>query len=166
MARNSIRTRATPESVFAALDDACAYPRWVVGTRRIRAVDPSWPAVGSCFHHAVGTAAGELHDSSTVLEHDPPNRIALEVRFRPTGVARVGIEVVPEHCGSKIVLRETPISGPAARVPTFITDPVLTLRNAISLRRLRHEVERSLNNPRVEARRKEQKCTSEQELSS
>ena len=150
MARNSIRTGAPPESVFATLDDACAYPRWVVGTRRIRAVDSSWPAVGSRFHHAVGTSAGELHDSSKVLEHDPPRRIVLEVRFRPTGVARVEIDVVPDDSGSKIVLNERLISGPATYVPTFISDAVLTLRNAMSLQRLRHEVERSISNARAD----------------
>ena len=93
MALNSIRTRAEPDAVFDVLDDACAYPRWVVGARRVRAVDPSWPAVGSRFHHALGTSVGELHDSSLVLEHDRPRRLVLEVRFRPVGVARVSLEI-------------------------------------------------------------------------
>jgi uncharacterized protein YndB with AHSA1/START domain len=142
MARNSIRTRAEPETVFDVLDDACAYPRWVVGARRVRGVDPSWPAVGSRFHHALGTAAGELHDSSKVIERDRPHRMVLEVRFRPTGVARVEIRVAPGDAGSTIVLEETPTEGPVSRLPRFIVEPLLALRNAISLQRLRHEVER------------------------
>jgi uncharacterized protein YndB with AHSA1/START domain len=143
MSKNSIRTSASPEAVFDVLDDACAYPRWVVGTRRIRCVDDNWPAPGSHFHHAIGTAVGELHDSSKVLEHDRPRRLALEVRFRPTGVARVEIEVTPDEQGSRIDLSETPTGGPLLRLPRVLSDPVLSARNFWSLRRLRHEVERS-----------------------
>jgi uncharacterized protein YndB with AHSA1/START domain len=143
MARNSISTHAGPESVFAVLDDPYAYPRWVVGTRRVRKVDPTWPAVGSRFHHAIGTALGELHDSSKVLIRERPSRMVLEVRFRPTGIAQVEMRVLPRGSGSTIVMDETPTGGPFAFLPRLITDPLLTLRNALSLRRLRHEVERS-----------------------
>ena len=143
MALNSIRTRAEPDAVFDVLDDACAYPRWVVGARRVRAVDPSWPAVGSRFHHALGTSAGELHDSSLVIEHDRPRRLVLEVRFRPAGVARVEIDVVPEVDGATIAIRETPISGPLAKLPRLVVSALLKVRNALSLHRLRREAERS-----------------------
>ena len=146
MSRNSIQTRANPASVFAVLDDPCAYPRWVVGARRVRAVDPSWPAVGSRFHHALGTAAAELHDSSKVLERDPPRRLVLEVRFRPTGVARVEVQVEPGPSGSTITVTEAPIRGPVTLLPRFIVEPLLTIRNAISLYRLRREAERSTEN--------------------
>ena len=149
MARNSVQTRADPASVFAVLEDACAYPLWVVGTRRVRAVDPSWPEVGSRFHHAVGTNAAELHDSSKVLEHEPPLRMVLEVRFRPAGVARVEMHVEPASTGSTIVMIETPISGPVSLLPSFVVTPLLTLRNAISLQRLRHEVERRVEETHV-----------------
>ena len=143
MARNVILTHADPASVFAVLDDPYAYPRWVVGARRVRAVDPAWPAIGSRFHHAIGTAAAELHDSSMVLDREPPRRLVLEVRFRPTGVARVDINVDPSPAGSTITMTETPIRGPVSRLPTYVVNPLLRLRNAISLQRLRHEIERS-----------------------
>jgi uncharacterized protein YndB with AHSA1/START domain len=143
MARNSIHVSATRDDVFDVLDDAWAYPRWVVGARRVRHVDPQWPAVGSRFHHAVGTAGAELHDSSKILERVRPERVALEVRFRPTGVARVEIDVVPDGLGSVVTLVEMPIAGPLAWVPRVVTDPLLTVRNALSLQRLRHEIERS-----------------------
>jgi hypothetical protein len=144
VARNSINVRADVDAVFDVLDNAYAYPRWVVGTRRIRGVDSDWPAVGSRFHHAVGSAAGELHDSSKVLLRERPNRIVLEVRFRPTGVACVDIQVHSSVSGSTIVIEETPISGPISLVPRLIIDPLIALRNAWSLQRLRHEVERSV----------------------
>ena len=142
MSRNQITVRTDPGAVFDVLDDAYAYPRWVVGTRRIRGVDPTWPAIGSRFHHAVGTAAGELHDSSMVLARERPHRLTLEVRFRPTGVARVEIAVEAVVDGSRVTLEETPTSGFLAHVPRWITDPALSLRNALSLQRFRHEVER------------------------
>ncbi len=142
MARNHITLRSDAEAVFDVLDDPYAYPRWVVGTRRIRSVDPEWPAVGSKFDHAVGTAAGELHDSSKILARDRPHHLVLEVRFRPTGVAKVEITVEPVAGGSRVTLEETPTDGFLAHLPRWLTDPALALRNALSLRRFRHEVER------------------------
>jgi uncharacterized protein YndB with AHSA1/START domain len=142
MARNQIMVRTAPDVVFQVLDDAYAYPRWVVGTRRIRHVDAEWPAVGSRFHHAIGTAAGELHDSSEVLARDRPRSISLEVRFRPTGVARVDITVEAVAGGSQVTMVETPAAGFFAFLPQLLTDPALTFRNALSLQRFRHEVER------------------------
>ena len=141
MSVNRIRVATPPETVFTVLDDPCAYPRWVVGTRRIRAVDRGWPDEGTRFHHAVGTAADEVKDSSTILERDPPRRMKLEVRFRPAGVAVVDIRVRPDGDGSEIAIEETPTDGPLARLPRVVTEPVLSLRNALSLWRLRRELE-------------------------
>lgn len=141
MSRNSIAISAAPETVFDVLDDAYAYSRWVVGARRILRVDATWPAVGSKFHHAIGNAVAELHDSSKILERQRPDHIALEVCFRPTGVARVDIHVVAEGPGSLVSIKETPTRGPVSHLPQFLTGPLLTLRNALALQRLRHEVE-------------------------
>ena len=142
MARNRIGVDATPDAVFEVLDDAEAYPRWVVGARRVRRVDPEWPVEGSEFHHAVGVPGAELHDSTEVVDRAAPHRIVLEVRFRPTGTARVEIDVEPTDSGSVITIEETPDSGPVSWLPRLTTDPVLHLRNAWSLQRLRHEIER------------------------
>lgn len=142
MSENTVTIAATPDEVFDVLDDPCAYPRWVVGARRVRAVDPDWPQVGSCFHHAIGTAAAELHDSSKILERRRPERLVLEVRFLPTGVAEVALDVAADGSGSSVTMVETPVRGPITRLPRFVTDPALTLRNAIALWRLRREVER------------------------
>jgi uncharacterized protein YndB with AHSA1/START domain len=141
MSRNSIMVDASPSEVFAVLEDPDAYAQWVVGARRIRRVDPDWPREGSEFHHAIGVAGAELHDSSKVVERNPPHRIVLDVRFRPTGTARVEIEVEPVERGSRITIAERPSSGPVVWVPLALIDPVLHLRNAWSLQRLRCEVE-------------------------
>lgn len=142
MSVNVIQIATSREAVFDVLDDPCAYPRWVLGTRRIRAVDPDWPTEGSRFHHSVGTAAAELRDNSKILERDRPERLVLEVRFRPTGVARVTIGVRATQRGSELTIEEHPTDGPFAKLPRLVTDPLLWVRNAISLQRLRHEVER------------------------
>jgi uncharacterized protein YndB with AHSA1/START domain len=142
MSRNQIAVSASPEAVFDVLDDAAAYPRWVVGARRLRRVDADWPEEGSEFHHAIGVAGAELHDSTEVLEHEPLHRIVLEVRFRPTGTARVELVVDRTDQGTVITMEETPRSGPVSWLPKFAVDPALHLRNAWSLQRLRHEVER------------------------
>jgi uncharacterized protein YndB with AHSA1/START domain len=141
MSLNRIHVSTPPETVFTVLDDPRAYPRWVVGTRRIRAVDRGWPDRGARFHHAVGTVAGEVKDSSMILERDPPRRMKLEVRFRPAGVAVVDIQVRPDGDGSEIAIEETPTDGPLSGLPRAVTEPALSLRNALSLWRLRREVE-------------------------
>jgi uncharacterized protein YndB with AHSA1/START domain len=145
---NRVHVRATPEAVFDVLDDPCAYPRWVVGARRVRAVDPTWPAVGSRFHHAIGAPGAELHDNSKVLARDRPRHLSLEVRFRPTGVARVDIDVTPRPDGCEVTMEETPTDGPVHHLPRAVIDPALRLRNALSLFRLRREAERSRNGDR------------------
>jgi uncharacterized protein YndB with AHSA1/START domain len=142
MSRNQVTVSATPDEVFAILDDADAYPRWVVGARRLRHVDADWPREGSEFHHAIGLPGAELKDSTEVLEHSASRRIVLEVRFRPTGTARVEISVEPVDGGSVVTMEEHPDSGPVSWLPRLVTDPALHLRNALSLQRLRHEVER------------------------
>ncbi len=141
MSRNRTHVDAPPEAVFAVLDDPWSYPQWVVGSRRIRAVDPSWPLEGARFHHAVGSPAGEVKDSSKILERDPPRRMLLEARVRPAAVAEVDIQVRPDGNGSEVVLDETPKDGALARLPPAVTEPLLALRNEWSLRRLRRLVE-------------------------
>ena len=145
MSRNAITIDAPPTAVFTVLDDAEAYPRWVVGARRIRHVDPEWPAPGAEFDHEVGTAAAALQDDSQVVEREWPRRLELEVRVRPIGVARVTLHVSPEGDGCTVVMEEHPRRGVVERLPGAVVDPLLHVRNAWSLRRLRDEVQRRVN---------------------
>jgi hypothetical protein len=92
-------------------------------------------------HHAIGLRGAELHDSTEVLEHEPLHRIVLEVRFRPTGTARVELAVDATDDGTVVTMEETPDLRPLSWLPWFVTDPALHARNAWSLPRLRHEVE-------------------------
>jgi Polyketide cyclase / dehydrase and lipid transport len=143
VSRNSTVTRASPDEAFDVLEDAYTYPPWVLGTRRIRRVDENWPAIGSVFHHAIGTSVAELHDSTKMLDRQRPSYIELEVRFRPTGVATVRLFVAPAGDGSRVTLEETPTGGPFAWLPQLVTDPLLALRNGLSLGRFRRIAERA-----------------------
>ena len=135
MARNRTYIDASPGTVFEVLLDPHAYADWVVGSRRIRAVDPGWPAVGSRFHHAVGTEVAEIKDYSEVLEIDPPRLLVLLVKARPLGEAKVILRVTPEGGGTRIEIDEYPVGK--LRWLTPFLDPVTFARNVESLRRLR-----------------------------
>jgi uncharacterized protein YndB with AHSA1/START domain len=91
----SLDMDATPEEIFAVLADGYAYADWVVGAKKIRAVDADWPTRGSQFHHEIGAGPIDIKDSSKVLEVDPPNRLVLSVRFRPAGTATVELTMEP-----------------------------------------------------------------------
>jgi uncharacterized protein YndB with AHSA1/START domain len=142
VSHNHVVVRATPDRVFDVLDDPCAYPRWVVGARRVRHVEPEWPGVGSRFFHALGAPGVELRDWTRILERERPRRVLLEVRFRPVGVARVAIDLTREATGTRVDLVEVPVSGPARALPRWLVEPLLGARNGLALWRLRREAER------------------------
>jgi uncharacterized protein YndB with AHSA1/START domain len=131
---------ATAEEIFAVLADGWAYDDWVVGAKRIRAVDPEWPARGSSFHHAIGAGPVDIKDSSKVIEVDPPHRLVLSVRFRPAGTAVVEMTMEQLDGGTtRVVMKETPKSGPV-RALALATSMMLLVRNEVSLWRLRRLV--------------------------
>jgi hypothetical protein len=142
MARNEISVGIAPDEIFALLLDPYAYPKWVVGTRQIREVDPDWPATGAHFHHSVGAGPFSTRDSTKILTSRPPFDLDLEVRFRPLGVARVVLRLSDAGGGRcRIVLTEDPIAGPAEGLRGRAWDAVVHARNALSLWRLRRLAE-------------------------
>src|SRR5688572_718381 len=88
-----------PEVIFGVLTDPWRYADWVVGAKKIRAVDETWPEPGSRFHHRVGVGRLTIEDSTVVEAFNPPNRLVLRARARPAGVARVTITLVPTRDG-------------------------------------------------------------------
>ena len=142
MARTSTHVDASPEQVFAVLDDAKTYEFWVVGSKEIRDVDADWPAEGSSFHHSVGVGPLTVKDSTSVLERVPPRRLKLRARARPTGIAHVTIEVEPSNGGSEVTIDEIPVEGPPAKLHNPLQDKLIHHRNVETLRRLRWLVER------------------------
>src|SRR6476646_8608236 len=132
----------TPTRVFEVLSDGWLYPLWVVGTTHMRAVEPSWPKVGSLLHHAVGAWPAMLRDESEVLVCEPDRRLVLEARGRPLGTARVELRLTPERGGTRIVLAEEPSSGPGKWAHNPVLEWVLTQRLTESIGRLAALVER------------------------
>lgn len=142
MARNEITVGVAADEMFALLLDPYAYPKWVVGTRRIRDVDRDWPSPGARFHHSVGLGPLGTRDSTTILTCRPPSQLDLEVRFRPLGVAGVSLRISEAGAGRcTIVLGEEPMAGPVEGLRGRAWDAVVHGRNALSLWRLRRLAE-------------------------
>lgn len=126
----------TADQVFDVLADGWSYSGWVVGAARIREVEPSFPEPGSRIHHSVGTWPLLLNDSTSVLECDPGRRLLLQARGWPAGEATVEITVAPMGHGVDVTMWEDATAGPGAVIPRALRDPLITVRNTESLRRL------------------------------
>lgn len=142
MATNSITIDAPVERVFSVLADGRRYAEWVVGAKRIRSVDESWPAPGSKFHHTVGVGPIELDDNSEVLDVETNRRMKLRVRARPAGQAEVTLTLQPtDGMRTRVEMEERPVRGFAKLIHNPLLDASLKGRNAAALRRLKDEVE-------------------------
>jgi hypothetical protein len=138
MAHNEIHVGARPDAVFDVLADPRSYARWVVGSKQIRAADPGWPAAGATFDHSVGVGPLALDDASTVRASDRPRRLELLVRARPFTQAVVTLQLRDDAGGTRVVMDEHPADR-RSRLLSFnpVTEPLIRLRNAESLRRLK-----------------------------
>jgi uncharacterized protein YndB with AHSA1/START domain len=144
MATNSITIDAPVERVYAVLADGRSYAEWVVGAKRIRSVDPHWPAIGSKFHHTVGAGPLTLDDESEVLDVEPRRRLELRVRARPAGEAHVTLTLTAANGGNhtNVEMEEHPVRGLATVVGRNpIADWLLGRRNDEALRRLKNRAE-------------------------
>lgn len=141
VARVTTMTKATPAEVFELLANGWRYADWVMGSKRIREVEPGWPAVGTRFHHVVGYGPVSVHDCSVVEEADPDRRFVLTVRAWPAGQARVVFELEPVDGGTRITMDEVPTAGPARNLYGRVLDTATHVRNIETLRRLRRAVE-------------------------
>lgn len=135
-----IDIRAEPEEVFATLADPRTYPRWLVGAKEIRSVDPGFPAPGARFHHVVGLAGPlTVADSTLCEEVDEPRLLRLEARARPAGRAEVTFTLEPHGGGTRVEVRERAVG--LLRVADPALQPAIVLRNRRSLAQLRDLVE-------------------------
>lgn len=137
MSENECLVRASLDDVFAVLTDGWSYAGWVVGASRVRDVDEGWPQPGFSIHHSVGSWPLLIDDTTTVEEYVPLMFLRLRVRAWPTGEGRVEFEATEKDGGCRLVMREHAVKGPAALLPQAALDPVLSLRNTETLRRLR-----------------------------
>ncbi len=142
MSVNEIEMNVAPEAVFGVLSDPRSYGRWVVGSRAIHAADPEWPAQGSVFEHTQGFGPLPLQrDTSTVLAVTRPAFLQLRVQARPLTVAHVTLRLSPRDGGTHIRMEEVPADLRSKFVMNPLMQPLLHLRNAESLRRLKRLVE-------------------------
>jgi uncharacterized protein YndB with AHSA1/START domain len=145
VATNERHIAAAPEAVWGVLADPGEYGRWVVGSQRIRAADPAFPAPGTRFHHDVGIGPLRIGDHTEVVESEPPRRLRLRAKARPLGTATVAIELIREGDGTTVRLSERPdgLYAPLALNP--LVHALTKLRNAESLRRLEARVSARAN---------------------
>jgi len=140
------RTSAPAEAVWAVLADGWRYADWVVGAKRIRGVDESWPEPGSRFHHQVGVGPVDIKDSSVSEAVDEGHALSLRVKAFPAGSARVRIILTPlEDGGTEIKMEEHPLEGFARRFDNPLQRAALWARNVESLRRLARIAERGVS---------------------
>lgn len=132
---------ATPDQVWEVLADGWLYPLFVVGASRMRAVDDTWPAVGSRLHHSVGSWPLLIDDTTEVLEVEERSRILLLARGWPAGQAHVEIALDPDGAQTLVTITEDASAGPGLLVPKPLRDAQLHVRNIEALRRLAYVVE-------------------------
>jgi hypothetical protein len=136
VSRNVRALKCSPQAVFDVLADGWLYPGWVVGASRMRDVDRTWPAEGAELHHSVGVWPLLIDDETVSLEWNPPRRAVVQAKGWPIGEARVTIDVRRRDDGCLVRIQEEPVEGPGSWIPTFLTDPILYLRNRETLHRL------------------------------
>jgi uncharacterized protein YndB with AHSA1/START domain len=124
------------DAVWAALADPRTYPSWLVGAKHIRAVDDSWPAPGSAFHHRVGFGPLTVDDRTTVMEVEPERLLVLRIRATFALQAIVRFELSDEAGGTHVRFEEEPARRLIGNLVRPVMDPVTHARNAASLDRL------------------------------
>lgn len=116
--------------------DVSTYQDWVVGASRVRGTTGEWPEVGANFHHVVGVWPLHIRDRTEVLEVEPPRRILMLAHFRPVGSARIELVVEPDGAACEVTMTEQPVGPTPMALLGPLVDPLLSLRNVESLRRL------------------------------
>ncbi|WP_309107870.1 SRPBCC family protein [Arthrobacter sp.] len=127
---------ASANDVWNVIADGWLYSGWVVGASRIRDVDALWPAEGAVLHHSVGAWPLLINDKTHVTASNKGKSIELIARGWPLGEAKVVITIEEQRTGCKVTMTEDAIKGPGSAVPKFILDPLITIRNKETLKRL------------------------------
>lgn len=125
-----------PRAVLDVLADGWTYATWVVGTSRIRSVDPGFPATGTRIAHSFGVWPAVIDDVTIVRSWDPERGIELQARGWPVGEARVRIEVAARGDGCVVRIVEDAVRGPGTLLPKPLRTAVLVPRNVETLQRL------------------------------
>ena len=141
MASTDIVIEAPASAVYATLLDAWTYEVWVGGAKRIRDVDPNWPAPGSRFHHSVGVGPLQTSDQTQLLQRETDRLVVLQVQIWPIGEGTVRLELEDLGERTRVVMTETFTNGPAAWMDNSLQQLAVKLRNDWSLDQLKTVVE-------------------------
>jgi uncharacterized protein YndB with AHSA1/START domain len=137
---NEVTVDAPPSAVWAVLADPPSYEEWVVGNKAIDGYDSSWPAAGAEFRHRIGFGPITVNDKTVSLEATSPRRLVMNVRALPIGHGIVTFELEGSGSGTLVRMEEKPAGGPARYMwPVF--GPLIRLRNAETLKRLKRLAE-------------------------
>lgn len=123
-------------AVFDVLRDGKSYGDWVVGTRKIRHVEPDWPSPGSAIHWTVGYSPLRKDDQTLSMAYSPDQRLALEAQAWPAGAACIEITATPANGGTLVTIDEAPNRGLAKTLHNPVLDLLIKVRNVETLRRL------------------------------
>jgi uncharacterized protein YndB with AHSA1/START domain len=140
MSVNEVIVDAPPTAVWDVLAEPPTYEQWVVGNSGIRDFDRSWPSPGTEFHHKIGIGPVAIRDKTVALESLAPQRLVMNVRVLPVGHGIVSIELAEAGSGTLVRMEELPAGGPVKWVWPVL-DPLVKLRNAETLRRLKRLAE-------------------------
>jgi len=128
--------QASAADAFAVLIDPETYPRWLIGTKRIREVDDGWPRPGSRFHHVVGIGPFQIRDHSIALDLEHGTMLRLKVNARPPVSAIATFRVIGNDTRCVVTLEEEPALRLIGNLVRPVLDPMTHVRNHRSLRRL------------------------------
>jgi uncharacterized protein YndB with AHSA1/START domain len=141
MALVETHVEASPQRCFEVLSDPRSYEYWVVGSRRIHAADPGWPAVGTRFEHSAGVAPLKTDDHTEVEAAEPDRHLRLRARARPFGTAFVDLKLREEGSGTRLTLEEGPADRLSQLAYSRLLDRLVRRRNETSVARLRELAE-------------------------
>lgn len=126
---------ADAHDAFEVLRDGKRYADWVVGTRKIRAVDPGWPQPGSAIHYTAGRGPARKDDITESVVYEPDRLLRLEAHAWPAGTARIVITAEEAGGGVAVTIEEAPARGLLRLVHNPVLDLAIKARNVETLRR-------------------------------
>lgn len=128
---------APASAVWQVLCDGWTYANWVVGTARIRDVDPDWPGPTTRIHHSVGPWPLLIQDHTVALSSVPERELVIRARGWPLGEAQVVIGLDPtgrDTC--HVSISEDAVAGPVKLAPHPARQALIAPRNRETLYRL------------------------------
>lgn len=138
MIRTSIHIDASPDSIFAVLEHAERFADWVVGAKRIRHADTTFPRPGAQLDHTLGVFGLDVKDATEVIRSEKSRVLELDARARQFR-AIVRFELSPDATGTTVVMEEEGANA-LSRSLVRMMRPVFLARNAETLWRLRTQV--------------------------